>query len=549
MFLQENTNAGGPNNLSEIIGKLQSELKSMQSAVFNFDTQAKKIAADTFGQGAEFAKNIRIELGKSAKNAAELGFTINDVADTLNSIAGIFGTNLVLSSKQLDNMMAFQAATNVSSETMGKLVEGFSTIGFGINDAMVSLENIRKQTNAYGLNTAKFMETVGENVKLMNSYNFRDGVEGFTRMVARSQALRINMTDVKGLAADLLNPEKAIELAASMQMLGGSVGALADPFQLMNMAQNDMDGLQQSIVDAAASSVTFNENTGKFNLSATEMRRLRAQAQALGMDYEELADTAVKSRMKQEAMGQLRFTNLSKEEQEFLSNIGQFEGGELKFKVPGVDELVAASDLDAEQIQKLRDQQADGEKDALEIAKEQLTALQRIQATLLMPVIQAQGIAASGLPGGPEDKLYFDRLAATLDATADAIAGKSSEFLSEENIEAFLETRDDILGTFKTQIEGANNLGDIIGAAGTAVSSATAAATDAAFGAGTAQDISNAVQTGFQLALQSVPLNINHTGNITLGGVALDLSTLTPQQKEDLRNFIINTLGRTPVPL
>ena len=66
MFLQENT-GGGPNSLTEIINNLQNELTGMQSAVLNFETQAKKVSAQTFGQGAAFAKEIRIQLSKSAE--------------------------------------------------------------------------------------------------------------------------------------------------------------------------------------------------------------------------------------------------------------------------------------------------------------------------------------------------------------------------------------------------------------------------------------------------------------------------------------------------
>ena len=395
MFLQENT-GGGPNSLTEIINNLQNELTDMQSAILNFETQAKKVSAQTFGQGAAFAKEIRKQLSDSAEFAGDLGVRIDGVAESLNAVSKAFGTNVMLSKSQLNSMIAFQQATNISAETLGKLVEGFATIGVGTTEALSTLSDMRKQANAFGLNTGQFMETVATNVKLMNSFNFRDGVEGFTRMVARSQSLRINMGDVKSLAADLLNPEKAVELAASMQMLGGSVAGLSDPFQLMNMAQNDMEGLQNAIIDTAAASVTFNEETGSFNLSATEMRRLRAQAQALGMDYEELANTAVKARQKQEKMGQLRFTNLSEKEQEFLSNIGQFEGGELKFKIPGQEELKSASELTKDEITKLKELSEAKDKSDKDLAIEQLTTLQNIETIAHSQLIAVQAQIAGG---------------------------------------------------------------------------------------------------------------------------------------------------------
>ena len=539
MFFEE-TAAGGPNNLSDIISNLQGQLKNMQSAILNFETQAKKVASDTFGQGANFAVAIRKELAASAKNAASLGLSIDDVANSLAAVSNALGTNVMLSSNQLDNMLAFQESTNISAETLGKLVEAFATIGVGTNDAIKSMSEMRKQANAFGLNTAKFMETVADNIKLTNSYNFRDGVEGFTRMVARSQALRINMTDVKGLAVDLLNPEKAVELAASMQMLGGSVAGLSDPFQLMNMAQNDMEGLQNAIIDTASASVTFNEQTGKFNISATEMRRLRAQAQALGMDYEELADTAVKARMKQEAMGQLRFTNLSEEEQEFLSNIGQFEGGELKFKVPGVEELVAAQDLTDPQIEELKKLQEASSKSDKEIALEQLTTLQAIQAILLQPVLGAQGMVA-----GSE---FYERMTSGLVSTANSVSGATGNILSRENVEEFLNTRDDILGNFRNDVSGASSIGDVIGAVTTAASSAVGAAVDATFGSGTADTIGNAVEQGVSRALRNSGLSVNVDGNVEIFGQTFDVSQLSPQQQDALRQFVLDAIRRSNGP-
>jgi hypothetical protein len=539
MFFEE-TAGSGPNNLSDIINNLQGQLKNMQSAILNFETQAKKVAADTFGQGANFAVAIRKELAASAKNAASLGLSIDDVANSLASVSNALGTNVMLSSKQLDNMLAFQEATNISAESMGKLIEGFATIGVGTNDAIKSMSEMRKQANAFGLNTAKFMETVADNIKLTNSYNFRDGVEGFTRMVARSQALRINMTDVKGLAVDLLNPEKAVELAASMQMLGGSVAGLSDPFQLMNMAQNDMEGLQNAIIDTAASSVSFNEQTGKFNISATEMRRLRAQAQALSMDYEELANTAIKSRQKQEALGQLRFTNLSEEEQEFLSNIGQFEGGELKFKVPGVEELVAAQDLTDPQIEELKKLQEASSKTDKQIAIEQLTALQAIQAILLQPVLGAQGFVA-----GSE---FYESMTRGLVNTATSVSGATGNILTEENIQTFLNTRDNILGDFRTNIEGATGIGDVIGAVTTAASSAVGAAVDATFGSGTADTIGDAVEQGVSRALRNSGLNVNVDGTVTIAGMEFDITRLSPTQQTAIREFILRTIAASGGP-
>ena len=362
---------------------------------------------------------------------------------------------------------AIQKATNLTGDEIATLVEGFDSIGVGPTQAADQIELSRKRANELGLNTGQFLKGVGDNIKLINSYNFRNGVEGFTNMVARSQALRINMADVTSLAGKLLDPSEAINLAAEFQMLGGAVGALADPFQLMNMAQNDIDGLQESIVNAASAAVSFNDRTGEFNISATEMRRLRAQAQALGMDYEELANTAVKAAQRQEALTQLDLISgvYSDDDKEFLANIGQFDGGELKFNLPGQDDLKSAAELTTEEISTLKETFQLNNLSSEDLARQQLTVLQDIEATLKEP--------AKRIIGGIAATEQFEQLESRLKETAGDISKVVGNTLTPENVQKAFEVTDDIFrdgaqifsDAFSAYSErGAVGLGQAIGA-------------------------------------------------------------------------------------
>jgi len=390
MFLQDNSGGGGPKDLNDAISSAIQYTKELRSAIFEFDSAAKSVTADVFGQGAKASQEMQKTISQSVKDLTALGVSATEVGVQMAAIGSIMQRNVTLTNKQLTDFIAIQKATNLTAEEMATLVEGFDSIGVGPTQAAEQIESARKRAASLGLNTGQFLKTVGDNVKLINSYNFRNGVEGFTNMVARSQALRINMADVTSLAGKLLDPSEAINLAAEFQMLGGAVGALADPFQLMNMAQNDIDGLQESIVNAASAAVSFNSETGDFAISATEMRRLRAQANALGMDYEELANTAVKSAQRQEALSQLDILGgYDDETKEMLANIGQFDGGELKFTFQREDEdgkkfteLVSATDLTKDQIKELKERSETSALSALEVAQQQLTVLQVIKNTL-----------------------------------------------------------------------------------------------------------------------------------------------------------------------
>lgn len=434
MFLQD---TGGPSDLKGAFSSAAQAYTQLQSAILEFDKVAKSVSADVFGQGAESATEMRKEIAQAVGNMAKLGVTAAEVGSVYASITTSLQRNVYLTNEQLENFVAIQKAANLTGEDMGTLVEGFDSIGVGPTQAAEQIELSRKRAASLGLNTGQFLKTVGANIKLINSYNFRNGVEGFTNMVARSQALRINMADVTSLAGKLLDPSEAINLAAEFQMLGGAVGALADPFQLMNMAQNDIDGLQESIINAATAAVSFNSETGSFAISATEMRRLRAQASALGMDYEELANTAVKSAQKQEALSQLDFSsNYDDDTKEFLSNIGQFEGGELKFKIPGQEVLKSATDLTTEEIATLKDNFQKGQLSSKEVAVQQLTVLEQIETTL------KQG--AKGITAGVAATNEFDKLENRLKSTAETISGTIEKSLTPENVQKAFEVTDDV---------------------------------------------------------------------------------------------------------
>lgn len=543
MFLQETT-AGGPSNLNEIFTKLKNEVTGLQSAIINFEIQAKSISADIFGRGAAVADQVQRSIAVAAKNTADLGVSVNDVAAAFNAVATAMGTNLMLTEENLTTMLEFQKATNVSAEDVGKLTEGFMTVGYSITDAYGEMEKMRQTTNRLGINTAQFMKTVGENIKLMNSYNFRDGVEGFTRMVARSQALRINMTDVKGLAAELLNPEKAIELAASMQMLGGSIGALSDPFQLMNMAQNDMEGLQESIIDAAASTATFNERTGKFDIAATEMRRLRAMAGALGMDYEELANTAVKAAQRQEAFGQLRFTSYTDEEKEMIANMGQLKDGKLMVALGPNDELVDASSLGKEELAKLREQQKDAEKSDRDIAMAQLTTLETIEAVLLKQLITLESETAGGAAYSETTGQLKD-LANKLDEQI------LSRVINSENYNAATGYLNQNAQEIIDNIDTEGTIGQVAGSATRAavrqVGSMGRDAATTVLGEGNVQllevAMERAVERGMVAALSAAGINLTVDGNIDVNSSTFDFTRLTPQQLQDLQQIIFRAMN------
>jgi len=553
MFLQDNS-GGGP-SLSDLTGALKDSFAKLQDSIFDFEDQVARINRSVLGQGAVYAKDMRVEFAQAAAKSIEFGGTLDDIANVFSSINKSLQSNTMLTDEQLTSFVAIQKSAGITAEEMGTLAESFDTIGIGIDGTIEGIEQMSSKARGLGLNVGTFLQTVGKNLKLVNAYNFKDGVEGFTRMVARAQALRIDMTSVNKLAADLLNPEKAIELAAEFQNLGGAIGALGDPFQLMNMAQNDMEGLQNTIIDAAKSSVMFNKETGKFQISATEMRRLRASADALGMSYEDLANTAVKAAQEQKAMDELRFTNMTDEQKQLVANLSTLnKQGNLEIKLPGQDKAIELSKLTTEQVESayselIKEQEKQG-KSSQEIAVDQLSTLEDILKTLRTPAAKL----AAGVAGG---ETYSD-ISAQAKTVANNVSANLSKLLTEENynlvrdkiVTGIQSVTDNItwdqgltpfLNSVKTQVsQGFRELLDFFGTdftttVTTTVQNARRVLPNTSGGGNnnsttvTPQQPTNTTQT-----INLSNLNVVHTGTIRLDGLTqvLDVSRMS---NDDIR--------------
>lgn len=347
--------------------------------VFEIQQLSAKAIRSTMGLTVDISKDIDKIMSEATLNTLEFGVGITDNINLLSSLNTNMLRNTFLTEKQVENMQAFGRATNLTTEEVAKMVTGFDTIGIGITDALTEMTKIRQTAVTFGLNVNDMMKKVSENIKVLNAFNFKDGIEGFTKMVAQAQALRIDFTKTVLLADSLMDPEKTIELAAGMQMLGGNVGDLADPFKILYLAQNDVAGLQDELLKAAQSAVVFNKKTGGFDIPITEMYRLREMAKLTGKSYQELADEAIKAASRTKKLEMLDLSGVSDKDKELLASISQIRGGTLEFTMPdGTVKKLEEVIRDKSAIKELTNISEMAKLSDREMAEKQLTAIEKM---------------------------------------------------------------------------------------------------------------------------------------------------------------------------
>jgi len=364
--------------LATTIGEALNPITTINKA-FEIQQLSAKAIRTTMGLTTEISKELDNVMANVTLKTLDFGIGVEDNIKLFSALNNQMLRNTFLTETQIENMQAFGRATGLSAEEVAKMVTGFDSIGIGITDALTEMTKIRQTAVTFGLNVNDMMKKVSENIKVLNAFNFKDGIEGFTKMVAKAQALRIDFSKTVTLAETLLDPEKAIELAAGMQMLGSNVGDLADPFKILYLAQNDIAGLQDELLKAAANQVLFNESTGGFEITQTAMYNIREQAKLTGKSYQELADEAIKAASRTKKMEMLDLSGVSDKNKELLASIGQIRGGTLEFTMPDNTvkklEEVIGDESAMEELTKISEMAKLSDR---EMAEKQLTVIEKM---------------------------------------------------------------------------------------------------------------------------------------------------------------------------
>lgn len=212
-------------------------------------------------------------------------------------------------------------------------------LGISIEDAtdqISSLMNVSKKT---GVTAAKASQNFTKNLKLAQSYTFRNGVDGIEKMTVLSTKLRLDMDSIARIADNISTPEGAIESAAKLQVLGGSFANLSNPIALLNEGLNDMEGLTERIVKMFSGKGVFNTKTGQVDIGSMDKTFIKRAAEALGADANEMLNLAYQ-RVRQNAISKQISVGagFDDETKSLIESIAQFNKKTGQFEVTYTDQ-------------------------------------------------------------------------------------------------------------------------------------------------------------------------------------------------------------------
>ena len=387
------------------------------------------------GLTGQLSRDFREEISKAQPRLLQLGISFDELSDSAARLVEQSGRfNLI-------NQQTFERAGLVAKAYVGTLQDlvsmypEFEKVGIGAADAQEKIADAGKRSLELGLRSQTVTTELGKNLGKLNEYGFRNGVRGLEEMVRKTVEFRMNMDNVYQIAEKVFDPDKAIELSANLQVLGGAIGDFNDPLKLMYMATNNVEGLQDALIGAAGGLATYNAEQGRFEITGVNLRRAKAMATELGMSLGDLSKSAIAAAERASASGELlaQGLKLDDDQQRFITNLAQMKGGKMMIELQseklqnmfGKSE-VALQDLDQNQAEILLKYQDEFKKlSDNEIVRNQATSIANIEKDVnyLIATMRAQA--------GRTGQAIYDRTAEAIGYDLKTLAQDSFDMVKK----------------------------------------------------------------------------------------------------------------------
>jgi hypothetical protein len=421
-------------SLPNVVERAYGKLKGL--GLFELD-KAMKQSALSMGVLSKESVGFRNNIKTVAKETQMIGVGIEKLSQLSSAYSENLGRNVMLSKEGLKAMGEMVAATQLGVEGTAQMAADMELQGVSAEKTGKFIEQTMNDSHRMGLNASKVLKNITGNMKMLNRYNFKDGTKGLEKMAMLVTKLGVDMEFASGFADKLWDVEGAVDLSAQLQVMGGAWANMADPFHLMYMARNDMEGLTEEIGNAAAQSVKFNERTGEFDMAAKEMHKLKIIAEQTGMSYDDLVTAGKNAKKFSMIKSQIRFDVGGGEDgkalQDYLTNKALFQDGKAYIQVKGEKKLISTLTDQDKKILKAEMEEKKSMKERAEEARtfdEALTNLINQLKIYLLPLIEKLSDPKDGLikkldtlaadfnkPGGWGEKLEY-------------FAGKVGEFIT-----------------------------------------------------------------------------------------------------------------------
>lgn len=366
-------------NLSKgVLSALKSSISGVGSiikrdwvgAMTKFDDVLNKVQKDTsinMDLNKEGFANLQMEVAQFGMNVEQAGQMLKDMSGELKT------SNFSVLSQAAKDFASIEGATGAASSDITNIAGELMRMGESSMQVKNLMEGADQAARQFGVSSSKVIGGISRNIKKVREMGFVGGEKSLAKMAVTAERLRMNMDETFDMAKKARNIEGAMNMAAELQLAGGSFANI-NPMDLLSAARKGPAELQKILTTMGKDIGHFSKETGKYEFDPIDADRLQMVADATGQSMESLQNMIQKNAEDTEKLTPFQgmIDGLSDADQELAkSSLSQM----LKMGKDGKIELDASSDMAKKMgVNSLEELQAmSGQDIADKIKAEQLT--------------------------------------------------------------------------------------------------------------------------------------------------------------------------------
>lgn len=279
-----------------------SEIKKGFTEILGIVKDINKPWGDLDQQAADYAKHIGLSqrqfermrgdiLRFATSNNIEGKYNVNakELIQLQERYNATIGRRTDMTKDELETMAAMK--TMVGDEAANQFATSLENFGLNPDEVGERVGEMFKEANKEGVSFEKYSKNFLNNIKLAQNYTFERGLHSLKEMAKRSTEIKLDMQQVARFADKVSTLEGAMKAGAQLSVLGGSFNQFSDPLRMLYYGLNDIQGLEKNLEGMFGNMAKFNKDTGQLEVSAFNRQRIRAAAEATGMDYTGLMES------------------------------------------------------------------------------------------------------------------------------------------------------------------------------------------------------------------------------------------------------------------
>lgn len=268
-------------------------LKKIFNTFLQVQSISGKISAD-LGLSAEQANGLINSFSALGIEALKYGGALEDINTIMAKFSEITNKNRMFDKNDIGQLIELGLATGLGVDNAAEMAANFDNIGVSLSKTMELTNKARKSSVFFNINSTKVLKTYGELVKSLTGIGYGKGLEYLEKLTSKAVALRFDIAQsTKSFTDAFFEPEKAVEVAAQMQVLGGKFATgFGDPISLAFESMTDPAGLADKFASTLKGMVVKGKD-GLFTIPPAQRKILKLAAEALGQNYEDSVNSAI----------------------------------------------------------------------------------------------------------------------------------------------------------------------------------------------------------------------------------------------------------------